>query len=102
MFKKVAWLVVTGLPWLTMNAIAHHSPVANFHLDQTVEVEGVVKSTRFANPHYQIVLTVPTDSGEEQEWQVEGGTMNDLVRQGFDRQSVPPGTPLRIVGSPAR
>ena len=83
-------------------AAAHHSFASEFDANRPVEVIGVVKEMRFSNPHSWIYITVKTDSGEIQDWAFEGAAPNALLRRGFNRDSLPPGTEIRIRGYQAR
>jgi len=91
----VAWV---GAP----AALAHHSFASEFDANRPIEVEGIVKEMRFSNPHSWIYLTVTTSSGEMEEWAIEGAAPNALLRRGFSRNSLPPGTEVRIRGFQAR
>jgi hypothetical protein len=81
---------------------AHHSFASEFDANRPVEVVGVVREMRFSNPHSWIYITVKTDSGETQEWAFEGAAPNALLRRGFNRDSLPAGTEIRIRGFQAR
>jgi len=90
-------LVGTALP-----ALAHHSFSAEFDIDQPVQLRGEVIRMEFTNPHSYIYLKVTTDSGEVQEWAIEGGAPNALIRRGWSRDSLPPGTEVSVVGYRSR
>ena len=81
---------------------AHHSFASEFDANRPVEVVGVVREMRFSNPHSWIYITVKTESGETQEWAFEGAAPNALLRRGFNRESLPAGTEIRIRGFQAR
>jgi hypothetical protein len=82
--------------------LAHHSFAAEFDVSRPLVLRGVVQRMEFSNPHSWIFLEVKTDAGEVQEWAVEGAAPNALLRRGFNRDSLPPGTEIRIRGFQAR
>jgi len=83
-------------------AVAHHSFAAEFDVTRPIRLEGVVLRMEFSNPHAWLHITVTTDAGEVQEWKVEGGAPNALVRRGWNRNSILPGTPVCVEGFQAR
>jgi hypothetical protein len=83
-------------------ALAHHSFAAEFDINQPIELKGEVVKMVFTNPHSRIFLKVTTASGEVQEWSIEGGAPNALIRRGWNRDSLPPGTIVTVLGYRAR
>lgn len=83
-------------------ALAHHSFAAEFDINQPIQLRGEVIRMVFTNPHSYIYLKVTTDSGDVQEWAIEGGAPNALIRRGWSRDSLPPGTEVTVVGYRAR
>ena len=47
-------------------------------------------------------MLVTTDAGDVQEWKVEGGAPNALIRRGWNRNSILPGTRVCVEGFQAR
>ncbi|AKH41518.1 hypothetical protein FHS61_002006 [Altererythrobacter atlanticus] len=102
MFRK---LVATASAFAILApcaAYAHHSFAAFFKADKIVEVKGKVTSFRFQNPHGTIVVEVPSDDGEVQEWRVETNAPVVLMRRGWSRTSLKAGDVVTIDGWQAR
>jgi hypothetical protein len=85
-----------------MPTLAHHSFSAEFDVSRPVLLTGVVQRMEFSNPHSWIYVEVTTDSGEVQEWAVEGAAPNALLRRGFSRTSLPAGIEIEVRGFQAR
>ena len=83
-------------------AEAHHSFAAEFDVTRPIRLSGTVKRMEFSNPHSWIYLEVVTDGGEVQEWAVEGAAPNALIRRGWNKNSLPPGTKINVQGFQAR
>jgi hypothetical protein len=81
---------------------AHHSFAAEFDINRPIQFDGIVTKMEFSNPHSWLHIEVTTDAGEKQEWAVEGGAPNALMRNGWNRNSVVPGTKVHVEGFQAK
>jgi hypothetical protein len=92
-----AWMVGTAVP-----VTAHHAFAAEFDADSPVEFSGTVTKVEWVNPHVWIHLDVTRDDGTMEGWAFEAGTPNVLFRRGFTRDSLLPGTDVRVDGYQAK
>jgi len=97
-------IIILSLTYLMFAplALAHHSVTAFFDRDTTVEVEGTVTDIYWRNPHVGFMLEVVNEAGVTEEWELEGGTTNTLVRRGFTAESVSIGDRVRAAGAASR
>jgi Family of unknown function (DUF6152) len=85
-----------------VSASAHHSFSAEFDGSKTVTLEGKVVMMEWVNPHSWLHIDVTKPDGTVERWKVEGGSPNVLQRLGWNRNSLPAGTKVKVVGSPAK
>jgi hypothetical protein len=85
-------MIGAGVP-----VIAHHAFGAEFDANRPVLLKGKVTKVEWVNPHAWIHLAVEKD-GKTEEWMVEGGTPNTLLRRGIDRNSLTVGTEIVVDG----
>ena len=79
-------------------AVAHHAFGAEFDANQPIQLEGTVTEMEWINPHAWIHLDVTRPDGSVEKWMVEGGPPNSLVRRGFTKNSLLPGTDIVVDG----
>ena len=71
--------------------IAHHSFAAEFDAKKPVKLRGTVTKMEWINPHSWIHIDVKTPDGKVEQWMVEGGAPNALLRRGWNKNSLLPG-----------
>ena len=97
MFRKVS-LAIIGAASLTVPLLAHHAFSAEFDAKAPVTLNGPVTKVEWINPHTWIHMTNQLPGGKTEEWMVEGGTPNTLLRSGLTRDSLKPGTNVIVRG----
>src|SRR3954451_6647334 len=90
-------LVAAALP-----AAAHHSFSAEFDQAKQVTLEGKVVQMEWVNPHSWLQIDVPQADGSVQRWKIEGGSPSVLLRLGWNRNSLPAGTKVKVTGFQAK
>jgi hypothetical protein len=102
---KIRLLAVAGGIGLLLAAVpawAHHAFAAEFDAARPLKLHGTVTEWEMINPHSWIHLDVKNDDGTVVPWMIEAGSPNTLLRLGFTRDSLPPGTELVIDGYQAK
>ena len=79
-------------------ALAHHAFGAEFDANRPIQLEGTVTEMEWINPHAWIHMDVTRPDGSVEKWMVEGGPPNSLVRRGFTKNSLLPGTEILVDG----
>ena len=105
-------LAAAGLLIATAPAIGHHAFGGEFDPNKPVLLKGKVVKLEWVNPHAWIHVEIPKADGAVacqftpgqkcDQWMVEGGTPNTLLRRGVTRDSLKTGTELVIDGYQAR
>jgi len=84
-------------------ALAHHSFPAQYDADQPVTLTGRITNIEWTNPHIFIYIDVADEeTGETENWALEMGGPNALLRLGWKRDSLKPGDVITVEGSLAR
>jgi hypothetical protein len=97
-----AVLVAAGLLWAAAPSWAHHSFAAEFDDKKVVKLHGTVTQMEWVNPHAWIHVAVKNADGTTTEWMIEGNTPNGLLRRGFTKKSLEPGTEVFVEGYQAK
>ena len=93
-----AAVVTIGLVVGTGTAWAHHAFASEFDANRHVVFTGTVTKMMWVNPHAWIYVDVKKPDGTTEEWMVEAGTPNTLLRRGFTKSSLQPGTVIKVDG----
>ena len=82
--------------------IAHHAFAAEFDGSKPVTLKGTVTKMEWINPHAWLHMEVKGPDGKVIAWAIEGGAPNALLRRGWNKNSVPPGTQITVQGFRAK
>jgi len=97
-----ALATIVGALGASVQALAHHSFAAEFDGSKPIELRGIVTKVEWTNPHTYFYIEVETDSGDYEEWALEMGSPNGLMRRGWTRDTLEIGTDVLIRGTRAR
>jgi len=100
MLKVIAsagMLIAAALP-----VAAHHSFSAEFDASKQVTLEGKVVQMEWVNPHSWLTIDVTKADGTVERWRIEGGSPSVLLRLGWNRNSLPAGTRIKVVAFQAK
>ena len=99
--RALALFVVAGL-YPASHAIAHHSFAAEYDATKTITLKGTVTKIEWTNPHVRFYVDVKDDKGATANWDLELQSVNTLTRAGWNRNSLPAGTKITVVGFQAK
>ena len=101
-----ALVLASGVP-----LVAHHAFGGEFDANRPVLLKGAITKVELVNPHAWIHLAAKEVTlagekrdlkGQTEEWAVEGGTPNTLLRRGITRDSLKVGTEIVVDGYQTR
>ena len=95
---KSAAVVVLLTILVGSQASAHHAFAAEFDAKKPVKLRGTVTKMEWINPHAWVHIDVKKADGSVEEWMIEAGTPNTLLRRGLTRDSLKPGTEIIVDG----
>ena len=103
--RRTVAVIVAGVGLLMMAAapaMAHHAFAAEFDAKKPIKLQGTVTKMEWINPHAWFHIDVKKPDGKIESWMIEGGTPNTLLRRGFTKNSLLPGTEIMVDGYQAK
>ena len=83
-------------------ALAHHSFAAVYQTGESVTVEGKVVQFLFRNPHSVLHVVTENEDGTTTRWAIEWQGATQLGANGMSAQTLRPGDPVVVTGTPGR
>ena len=72
------------------------------HTETTTKLKGIISRIEWINPHAWIHVDVKKKDGTIENWAIETGTPNTLLRRGLRKQDLPVGTEIKVAGYQGR
>jgi hypothetical protein len=82
--------------------LAHHAFSAEFDQSKPIKLSGEITKLEWTNPHAWLFIDVKGPDGKVVNWRLEMGAPNALLRAGWSRSDIKPGTAVTISGFLAR
>jgi uncharacterized protein DUF6152 len=92
-----AMLVTAAAP-----VLAHHAFSAEFDQSKPIKLSGQISKLEWTNPHAWLFVDVKGPDDKVVTWRLEMGAPNALLRAGWSRSDIKPGTVVTISGFLAR
>ncbi|MFL2553319.1 MAG: DUF6152 family protein [Candidatus Rariloculaceae bacterium] len=100
MFNRI--LLAVYAFFLGLSANAHHAAAGIYDRNDIGEIQGEISSVFWRNPHVRLNVARIGESGEEEIWEIEFGSVNTVERLGVSRDNVNVGDQITVSGSRGR
>ena len=102
MRTKLACVAVIGILFAVVPVWAHHAFSAEFDVERTLTLKGKLVKWEMINPHSWFHIDIADAEGAVVTWMIEGGSPNELIRNGVTKNTLTIGTELTIEGYHAK
>ena len=84
------------------HAAAHHNWSALYDVESDIEIEGVINSIQWRNPHVRVSFTVDEGTADEKVYTTESNSVASLTRMNVTEDVLAVGTYVRVAGYRSR
>src|SRR4029434_9598748 len=98
----ISMLVALALAITPAISLAHHAFSAEFDQSKPVKVQGEISKLEWTNPHAWLFIDSKGTDGKVVTWRFEMGAPNALLRAGWSKTDIKPGTEVTVSGFLAR
>jgi hypothetical protein len=98
------FVVVCACLLASASVYAHHSLAGVYALGKEAKITGAFKAFRLINPHSALKVDVKGNSGSTVEWNILGGSVQQLARLGIGKSgpnALKPGDEITVTIMPA-
>jgi hypothetical protein len=82
--------------------MAHHAFSSEFDINKPFKFRGILTKWEMINPHSWFHFDVKDENGTAVSWMIEGGSPNQLIKQGVTKHTLVIGTEILIEGYQAK
>ena len=82
--------------------LTHHAFSAEFDVEKPLTLKGTLVKWEMINPHSWFHLDIEDADGTVVTWMIEGGSPNELIRNGVTKNTLAVGTELTVEGYHAK
>jgi len=84
------------------HASAHHNWAAIYDVESDIEIEGVISSVQWRNPHVRVSFTVAGGTANEKVYTTASNSVAALTRMNVTKELLAVGTEVRVAGYRSR
>jgi len=76
-------------------SVAHHSH-GNYDVRNYTHLSGTVSQVIWLNPHVWVHIDTATPDGDTETWALEGGSVNEVIKRGWQKDSLKVGDKIDV------